>query len=387
MSVRSSGLSRSPRRPMAPVHVVGIAATPFLPEHDAMLDELVFDAVQAALREAGLRKQDAGLAVTASMDVLDARSISAGLTVMASGGYLNDSYRLEGDSGIAITAAAQAVAAGDVEVAIAVGVHNPETRSSDAAGRRGFTEQVSNLGFEPVFDRPVGLTAETIYGLHASYAVEQGRISLEEMAGFAAEEISRGADLGRSVRRSVASAGDVLSSPGVMWPLHDLMLPGHSTGAVAVVLASPARAGRCRGRSARITGLGHATGSYTWTADWLSDAGAPTRRAAERAYGLAGLDDPGEAIGYAEISAPTPALHAEYLNALGLASSLRSKDVNASGGMRSNYPGLANGGLRLLEAMEQLERRSGGSRAVSHSVDTLTGSVSEDVTVLVVEAA
>jgi len=386
MSVRSPGSSRSPRHRMAPVHVVGIAATQFVPEHDAMLDELVFEAVHAALREAGLRKQDAGLAVTASMDVLDGRSISAGLTVAASGGYLNDSYRLEGDSGVAVNAAAQAVAAGDVEVAIAVGVHNPETRSADPAGLRAFTEQISNLGFEPVFDRPVGLTAEIIYGLHASQAVEQGRTSKEAMAAFAAEEISRGAELERSVRRNVVSADDVLYSARVAWPLHDLMLPGHSTGAVAVVLASPARAGRCQGRSARITGLGHATGAYTWSAEWLTDVGAPTRRAAEQAYRTAGLDG-AESIAYAELSAPTPALHADYLEALGLASSLTPKDVNASGGMRSNYPGLANGGLRLLETVEQLERLSGGSRAVSHSVDTLTGSVSEDVTVLVVEAA
>lgn len=386
MSVKAPGPFPRPRQRMAPVHVVGIAATQFVPEHDAMLDELVFEAVHAALREAGLRKQEAGLAVTASMDVLDGRSISSGLTVAASGGYLNDSYRVEGDSGVALNAAAQAVAAGDVEVAIAVGVHNPETRSADGAGLRSFTEQISNLAFEPVFDRPVGLTAETVYGLHASYAVEQGRTTQEAMAAFAAEEINRGAALGRSVRRNVVSGDDVLSSAGVAWPLHDLMLPGHSTGAVAVVLASPARAGRCQGRSARITGLGHATGAYTWGADWLTDAGAATRRAAEQAYRTAGLDDPRESVAYAELSAPTPALHTDYLAALGLASSLTTKDVNMSGGMRSNYPGLANGGLRLLEAVEQLEHLSSGARAVSHSVDTVTGLVSEDVSVLVVEA-
>jgi hypothetical protein len=53
--------------------------------------------------------------------------------------------------------------------------------------------------------------------------------------------------------------------------------------------------------------------------------------------------------------------------------------------MRSNFPGLANGALRLMEAVEGLESTSAG-RAVSHSVDTVTGTVSEDVTVLVVES-
>lgn len=371
---------------MAPVHVVGLAATPFLPEQDAMLDELVFDAVHAALKEAGLRKQDAGLSVTASMDVLDARSISSGLYTAAAGGYLNDSYRVEGDSGVAISAAAHAVAAGDVEVAIAVGVHNPETRSSDSQGRRAFTEQVSNLGFEPHFDRPIGLTAETIYGLQASHAIAAGHTDLDALAALTADEISRAAECERSMRPRTCTAEEVLASAPVASPLTELMLPAHSTGAVAVVLASPARAGRCLGRSARITGLGHATGGYTWDDSWLLDPAGPTRRAALQAYGLAGIGRPAERIEYAEVSAPSPALHDVYLAAMGLDDALSHKDVNASGGLRSNFPGLANGALRLLEVVEQLELRAGGASAVSHSVDTETGTVSEDVTVMIVEA-
>ena len=100
----------SERGRAAPVAVVGLASTPFLAEHNAALDELVYDVVSRALGEAALRKQDIGLAVTASMDIYDGRSISAGLTNSASGGYLSDSYRLESDSGTAILAAAEAIA-------------------------------------------------------------------------------------------------------------------------------------------------------------------------------------------------------------------------------------------------------------------------------------
>lgn len=369
---------------MAPVHVVGLATTPFEPEQDAMLDELVFDVVHRALREAGLRKQDAGLAVTASMDVLDARSISSGLTVNASGGYLNDSYRVEGDSGLAVAAAAHAVAAGDVEVAIAVGVHNPEIRSADAEARLDFLEQVSNLAFEPHLDRPVGLSAHTVYGLHAAAALDGGA-SVQDWAELAAAEISRGADRARAARRAPATAAQVLASAPVNGPLVELMLPAHATGAVAVILASPARAGRCLGRSARITGLGHATGGYTWHGSWLTDPGAPTRRAADQALGLAGLERSDGRIAVAEVSAPTPALHAPYLAALGLGDS--EGRINDSGGLRSCYPGLANGGLRLLEVVEAVERLGGDAVGVAHSVDTISGTVSEDATVTIVEVA
>lgn len=372
------------RRSVAPVHVVGAAATSFLPEHDAVLDELVFDAVYAALRECGLRKQDLGLAVLASMDVLDGRSISSGLTNSAAGGYLGDSFRVEGDSGLAIMAAAEAVSAGDVEVAVAVGVHNPEI-SGEPAARRAFLDQISNLGFEPHFDRPTGLTANTIYALHAAHLLADPRFdtdSVDVYAALAAEEISRGAALERSVRRVAATKDDVLASTPIAWPLNELMLPAHSTGAVAVVLASPARAGRCLGREARLTGLGHATGGYTWDGDWLTAPAATTGRAAHRALGQAGLT--AEQITVVELSAPTPALHGPYLDALGVPP---SATINASGGVRSNFPGLANGALRLLEVLGHLAGHPRGTAALSHSVDTETGVVSEDVTVLVVEAA
>jgi acetyl-CoA acetyltransferase len=375
---------------VTPVHIVGLAATQFLPEHDAMLDELVFEVVHAALRECGLRRPDSGLSVLASMDVLDGRSISCGLTTAAAGGYLRDSYRLEGDSGLAIIAAAEAVAAGDVDVAIAAAVHNPEISPrrelmDDAlAARHAFLRQISNLGFEPHTDRPIGLTADSVYAMHAAHCVGDGTIDVEQLAQLAADEITRGAKFDRAVRNWTATADDVLASRAVSWPLHQLMLPAHSGGAVAAVLASPARAGRCIGRSARITGFGHATGQYTWTGQWLTDPGEPTRRAAMTAYTQSGVSAPAEQIELVEVSAPTPALHTPYLAALGLGP-LCAGRVNASGGMRSNYPGLANGVLRLLEVVEGLESKP-GVRAVSHSVDTITGLVSEDVTVIVVEA-
>lgn len=347
-----------------------------------MLDELVFDVVHRALREAGLRKQDAGLTVTASMDVLDARSISSGLTVNASGGYLTDSYRVEGDSGQAVAAAAHAIAAGDVEVAIAVAAHNPEIRSADDATRLDFLEQVSNLAFEPAFDRPVGLSAHTVYGLQAVLALGGGA-SARHWADLAADEITRGSTRPWAARRAAVTAADVLASAPINGALVELMLPAHTTGAVAVVLASPARAGRCLGRSARITGLGHATGGYTWDGSWLTDPGAPTRRASAQAFRLAGRAQ--EQVGVAEVSAPTPALHAPYLSAIGLEDT--TARVNDSGGMRSSYPGLANGGLRLLEVVDQVERLGGDTVGVAHSVDTITGTVSEDVTVTIVEVA
>ncbi|OBF37444.1 hypothetical protein A5719_21765 [Mycolicibacterium peregrinum] len=378
-------LSTGPRK-TDPVHVVGLAATPFLPEHDAMLDELVFDVVHRALREAGLRKQDVGLSVLASMDVIDGRSISSGLTTTAMGGYLADAFRIEGDSGVAISAAADAVAAGDAEVTVAVVVHNPETRSQEHEARDQFASQVSNLAFEPHFDRPVGMTANIAFALQAGRQIDAGQLSLTDMASLAATEINRGADRDRSVRRQHVDPAAVLDSNRVAWPLNELMLPAASTGAIAVVLASPARAGRCLGRNARITGIGHATGAYTWSGQWLDDPAATTSRAARSAFTQAGFGDDVPDLTVIESTAITPALHRPIVAALG-ADNRSGTAVNPSGGVRSNFPGLANGALRLLEVVEHLETQGAGARGLAHSVDTITGPVSDDATVFVVEAA
>ncbi len=378
--------TRTGRRRTDPVHVVGLAATPFLPEQDAMLDELVFDVVYRALKEAGLRKQDVGLAVLASMDALDGRSISSGLTTAAMGGYLADAFRIEGDSGVAICAAAEAVAAGDAEVAVAVVVHNPEVRSQDTRARDQFVSQISNLAFEPHFDRPIGLTADVALALQAGRQVDAGRVSVTAMADLAAAEISRGASRPRSVRTDALTSQDVLKSAAVAWPLHELMLPAPSTGAIAVVLASPARAGRCLGRNARITGLGHATGAYGWSGQWLDDPAATTSRAAEAAFVGAGIVSGSADFAVAEFTAITPALHTPIATALGL-SPQTVRHLNPSGGVRANFPGLANGALRLLEVIEHLEDLPAGTQGIAHSVDTITGPISDDVTVLVVEAA
>ncbi len=115
MPTRANTASSSPKpwsdnrpgRTFDPVHIAGIATTSWLPEQNAVVDELVYNAVSEALSSASLNRHEIGLTVTASMDLFDGRSISSGLTNSASGGYLKDSYRLESDVGTAIIAAAQ----------------------------------------------------------------------------------------------------------------------------------------------------------------------------------------------------------------------------------------------------------------------------------------
>ncbi|MGW5518816.1 hypothetical protein [Nocardia africana] len=350
-----------------------------MPESDAVLDELVFDAVAQALREAGIRKHELGLSITASLDIYDGRSISSGLTNAASGGYLAQSYRIEGDAGQAILAAAQTIAAGDADLAIAVGVYNPEVSAPD---RRAFLQQTSNYGFEPHFDRPVGLSAETMFGLHAGYVLDSGMQTEEQLAEIAASAITRGARNSHARRKTPVTAADVLASEHVNGVLRELMLPAESTGAIAVVLGSLARARRALRPRAVLTGWGQATSDTTASGQWLLDPAVAARRAAQEAYRRAGVRDAGDQVDAVELTAATPALVGPTLDALGL--SKGRAEVAPSGGVLSSFPGVANGALRLLEAVSWVEEH--GGQSVSHSTDLLTGIVADTATVLVVEA-
>ncbi|HEX4251694.1 MAG TPA: hypothetical protein VH008_27790 [Pseudonocardia sp.] len=360
-----------------PVPILGIGATPWTEESDAALDELVFVATFGALREAGVRKHELGLAVQASMDVYDARSISSGLTTAAAGGYLSDSYRIQGDLGQAVIAAAQAVAAGDVELAVAVGVYHPEVAAAD---RAGFVEQISNLAFDPHLDRPVGLTGTALLGMHAGHAVDTGVLTEHRLAELAAAEHNRAAEAGTDP----LTAAGVLASAPVHGVLRELMLPAACTGAVAVVLGSRARARRAKGRRGALTGWGQGGGDTTSSGRWLTDPAASARAAAAQAYRRAGVAEPAEQVDVVELTAATPALLEPVTEALGLAK-LPGEVVNPSGGVRVSWPGLANGGLRMLEVVRALERRSGSGRAVVHSADLVTGPACDTATVLVVE--
>jgi hypothetical protein len=214
--------------------------------------------------------------------------------------------------------------------------------------------------------------------------VAVGTLTEHQLAELAAAEISRGARTGRAARTAAVSAADVLASAPVNGVLRELMLPAESTGAIAVVLGSLARSRRAARVRALLTGWGLATADTTSAAGWLYDPGAAARRAAGEAYARAGVLDPAADIDVVELTAGSPALIEPLREALGLAKGPAHDLVNPSGGVRSNYPGIANGALRMLEAVRWLE--DNGGRAVAHSTELLTGPVAETTTVFLVEA-
>jgi hypothetical protein len=117
--------------------------------------------------------------------------------------------------------------------------------------------------------------------------------------------------------------------------------------------------------------------------DWLATPCGASTRAAADAYRRAGITDPAAQLDVAEVTAASPALCEPLSAALGLRE-LPGAQICPSGGARSSFPGVANGALRLLAAVEWLERHD-GHRALVHSTDALVGPVSATTTVTVLE--
>jgi hypothetical protein len=263
-------------------------------------------------------------------------------------------------------------------------VHVPEIASVAETDVRRLDEHVSSYSFDSHLDRPVGMTSSVTLGLHASSMLDDGRLDWNEMTHRTAADINRGAGRSRSKRGPVTVA-DVAHSPMAVTPLTQLMLPASSAGVGALVLGVGVAARRCPRPLARLTGWGSATSRTTSDPRWLSNPGEAATFARKRAFLRAGITDPTSQVGSVEMTDLSPALSENLLTALDL-ESLPADRVNPSGGVRSNYPGIANGILRVIEATDNLRFSSDGA-AVVHAADDLCGLVGSTSNVLVLEAS
>ncbi|MBT2523330.1 hypothetical protein [Arthrobacter sp. ISL-28] len=346
------------------------------------LDEAVFEACSAALRNAGIKRHQVALSITSSLDLYDARSISNALTAPAAAGYLNDELRVEGDGAAAFLVAAAGLASGQADIAIVVASSAPEVGYTSEAAVRGLQEHVSSYTFDAHTSRPVGLTANTVLGLHAANRLDVGRVSWAKMVESTAADINRGAASGRA-QRAATTIDAVASAPVAMAPLNELMLPASSAGIGAIVIAAGVAGRRCPDPLARVTGWGSAVSPSPGRTSWLTNPAGAAGKAARDAYRRSGRR--AEEIGYAEMTDLTPAMTDELAEALQIRH-LAASERNRTGGVRSNHPGIANGLLRIIEGAELARERTAGHNALVHAADNLMGLTSSTSSVLILES-
>jgi len=270
--------------------IIGVGMTKFGRDMERQLPELAAEAIDLALRDAGIDRDDVGYVALANVGGWSAEFFPlpviceyAGLTPR--GGMRVEAACASGSA--ALYSACMAVASGQVDVALAVGAERmnelPTAQVVELLGRGG------NFFWE--FES-FGLTFPAYYALYATAYMQEYGATEEDLAKIAVKNHYYGSMNPRAQFQKRITVEDVLSSRYVAWPLKLYDCSPITDGAAAAVVASEKIASRLTDTPIWVEAQGVATGTanLTMRRDLLSLESAV--EAAEQAYRKAGIESP-----------------------------------------------------------------------------------------------
>jgi acetyl-CoA C-acetyltransferase len=363
------------------VAVVGIGHAGFAPITAGLsYKELMFEAAQRAYADAQVDpRADVDSFVCCSEDYLEGTSIFDEYVPDQLGAVQRPVQTVAADGLFGVATALMLIRSGAARV-VAVEAHS---KVSDVL-TLGAIEQ---FAMDPVFNRPLGVPALAVAGLDMNAFLERTGLTEEHCAMVAAKNRTNALDNPRAAYPGDVRAEDVEDSGPVSWPLRELEVAGRADGCVVVVLAAEDRAGDLTEAPVWALGAGWSSGSPTLESRTWGEADF-VAGAAERAYAMAGVEDPGEEIDLAEVDDVFAFKELQHLEALGLgtvgelAEMLEGGALDADGELPVNVSGgslgqgnlfEANGLARLLECVEQL-RGEAGERQVDEAYVALAQS-------------
>ncbi len=316
--------------------------------------ELLFRATRAALDDAGLEREAITAAVTSTYDYVEGRPLSNQFTLDSIGGVMKPCDLRLGDDGL------HGLAAGVVSALSQPGGVVVVASVLMGASEHGQDTSwvVEEISYEPVYTRPV------IAGLPRAEALGFALRARQYLDSSGGEE----EDLARLVEKRSAhnggarSAEQILASPRVAGPLHELHQAPPTDLAATLILSTNPPSGRSR---AEVSGVGWAAVEGLLTHRSLGED-EPTAIAAAAAYERAGIADPSSQVDRAEIYnvyGVDEVLAAEALGLVprgeGLGALLKEGEnvVNPTGGAQAQ--GFARGPTGLAQAaraIQELER-------------------------------
>jgi acetyl-CoA C-acetyltransferase len=376
------------------VAICAVAQLPFSSNMwEKRMQALCFDVVEPIMRETGVDfSEERGIrnVVTCSDDVFDARTISDNGIQDAVGAHYRGEEKVAQDGINAVAYAMACILSGHDEVVLVVGhckESQPESRN-----------MCTNLAFDPFYHRPVGLDYLSAAALQARAYMEKANLTEAHLARVVVRSRMNAAKNPFANARDPVTEEEVMTSPRVCDPLRALHIYPVSDGAVGMLLASEERYREFTDRPVWICGFGNCMDSY-FLGDRDLVGNFALRRAAERAYGMAGVTDPVAEFDVVEICDPFAHQLPLWAEGLGLCEEgrggawidnggLEKANANPSGGMLAGNPLMLGGLARAAEAVMQL-RGEAGERQVPHArkalAHGLTGPAGQHQAVLVLE--
>lgn len=353
---------------MDPIAIVGVGQTAFAGERrNDNHSDLVYEAVTAALADAGLGIGDIDNIVTCSNDFWDGRTISSMAVGDAAGAAYGEGKNIstvEGDGTAAAFYGACRILSGSYQTTLVV---------AHSKGSEGDFSLITNAFSDPVSERAIGLDATTAAALQARVFLDAERLGPEDCAQVVVKNRRHGAKNPKAHRREAISLESVLGSPELAPPLRQNDVCPISDGAAAVILASAQAVPRAKTKPVWLRGVGLCADA-PMTQRPLNVSLA-LRNAAAAAYLMAAISDPDREIDVAEVSEQYSYQELLWLKELRYT---RSDRVNLSGGCLSAHAWNAAGLVRMIEAALQLRGQAanqgpGGRLALAHGQYGLCG--------------
>jgi acetyl-CoA acetyltransferase len=272
--------------------------------------------------------------------------------------------------GVALMTAAQALRAGDAELALVVGFDNHQ--------RGAFNSSPAGYGLGEWYGESGLMVTTQYFAMKARRYLHDHQISERSLARVSAKAFRNGAANPYAWRRKPLDEEQILAAAPVSPPLSQYMFCSPNAGAVALVLARADRAADLCSAPVTLASLALRSrrfGSFEVFSPWLSpgEHTSPTVDAAAAAFGIAGVspsdvqvaqlqdtDSGAEIIHLAETGLCADGEQEELLRQGGTDPDGRLP-VNTDGGCLANGEPIGASGLRQVhEVVRQLQGRAPG---------------------------
>lgn len=276
---------------MVKVGVIGVGCSKFGVRRDATLQEVAFEAVREAMRDAGVTREDVELSVvgtagTRSYELMPAVPVNEYCGFAGKGALRVEAACASGSA--AVYAAYSSIKAGVVDVAIAIGCEKMtevDTATSLAVGGRA--------GSYLWEFHQYGTTFPGHYAMHATAHMAAYGTTERQMAMVAVKNHRNAARNPKAHFQREVTVEEVLSSRYVAYPLRLFDCSPISDGAAAAVLASERRVRELGAESpVWISGVGYSGDTANLSRRKYYGGLKASVEAARMAYRMAGIEDP-----------------------------------------------------------------------------------------------
>lgn len=331
---------------MRPVSILGVGMSDFGVYTDTLVKELVAEVVLDAISDAGVGRDDISYATCGNFGtaLFGAQGKSVGQLGLKQVG-ITELPVVNVENGGATGAQAfrlawQAVASGEHDIALAVGVEKMRQASAEALFRA--MAHAGDLELEGAN----GIAWPALYAMAAQRRMHDYGTTREVLAQIVVNHRANGAVNPRAQLREPIELADVLEAPLVAEPFTRPQCCPTTDGAAAVLLVASDRGHEFTGAAVDVLTSAQVSGSYSPRMDLgRSDT---TRRAAAEAYATAGITP--KDIDLVEIHDAFPVEELITLEELGFCDVGEAEQLVSSGATRldGEIPFCPSGGLLSL---------------------------------------